>query len=313
MTHDVPRSLRFLLVLLLVVGGTGCGVPRGLSQHMLDVGGVSRSYYLHVPVDAPADAPLVLVFHGGGSDSTTGGKNMHRFTGFNDIADRDGFVVAYPNSLAGNWNDGRVGHGAEDVDDLAYVDAMLDDIAGRAAIDRLRVYSVGISNGGFFSLRLACDRADAITAVYSIAATMPEGIRERCAPARPIPVAWAMGTDDPLVAYHGGPVAPRRDGTDRGTAADLDDAAAGFVAHNACTEQTEQDWDDLDPDDGSTVHETVHSGCTAGAEVRVLRIEGGGHTWPGGSQYAPAALIGTTNRDFDASEDAWAWFARFSR
>ncbi len=292
--------------LTLCLTALACAGPQA-TKLTVDVGGTERSYYLHTPPALERGAPLLLVFHGGGGSSGDKGKTLGRFTGLNAIADREGFVVAYPNSLAGNWNDGREGTGAVDTDDVAFVRAILDDVAENVDIDPARVYAAGISNGGFFSQRLACALSDRVAATYSIVGFIAETLAETCAPPRPVPVAIVAGTADPLVLFDGGQVAG-----DRGLALGAEATVEHWANHNGCTTERRVALDDVDESDGSTVEVVTHGDCDGGANVRFVRIEGGGHTWPSRAQYAPRFVIGPVNRDIDASEDLWAFVSAFS-
>lgn len=271
-----------------------CAVDADLVE--LEVGDEARSYWLHVPEGLAPGAPVVLAFHGGGGHGDHTGRTMPRFTGLNTLADERGFVVVYPNSLGGNWNDGR---GMSDSHDLAYVDALLDDVLARTGADAERVITTGISNGAFFSMALACQRADRFAAAIAIAGAQSADLG--CAPSRPVPVMLIVGTDDPLVPFEGGEVAK-----DRGTTLGAEETAAAWRAHDGCDEQpTANDWPDR-VDDGTTVHEEVACAGTD-REVRLLRIDGGGHTWPGRSQYLPRFLVGEVSEEFDASELLVDW------
>lgn len=265
----------------------------------IEVDGVSRSYYLHVPEALPAGAPVVFAFHGGSPlHSDDAGRSMVRFTGFAELADAEGFVAVFPNASDGNWNDGR---GVTDTDDVGFVDAVLDDVLARTGADAERVYATGISNGGFFAQRLACDRADRFAAVATVAATFPTELT--CAPSGPVRVLFVPGTEDPLVPHEGGEVA-----FDRGSCTSVTDAVVGWNARNGCTAApVVERWPDAAPDDGTTVEASTWCAGTAG-EIRLLDVVGGGHTWPGGPQYLPASLVGTVSQEFDATEVIWAWF-----
>jgi polyhydroxybutyrate depolymerase len=266
----------------------GCAVDAELLT--VRVGGAERAYWLHVPADLPAGAPVVLAFHGGGSPSRHPGRGMPRFTDLSALADERGFVAVYPEAEEKNWNDGR---GMTEADDLAYFDAVLAEVLADTGADPDRVFVTGISNGGFFSDRLACDRADVLAGAAIVAATEARGLP--CAPARPIPVLFVPGTDDPLVPFEGGPVA-----SDRGFCRSVADTVADWRVREGCAEApVTTRWDDT-VDDGTTVTEEVACPGTP-SEVRLLTVEGGGHTWPGGSQYLPRFVVGRVSEEFDAS------------
>lgn len=271
------------------------GCAPGLVEVEVEVGGQTRSFYLHLPEPAPADPPLMQLFHGGGGRGRHKGRGLARFTGMNDLADRHGFAVLYPNAAEGNWNDGReVG----DADDVAFFDAMLDWSEAHLGHDQDRVWSVGISNGGFFSERLACERADALAGIASVVASRAEDLD--CRPSRPVPHLWLPGTDDPLVLYQGGPVAG-----DRGRSLPIPALVEDWAALHGCDgPPTVRDWPDR-ADDGTTVREEVR--CGPAAELRLLEIRGGGHTWPGASQYLPEWVIGPVSEELDGSEEIVEW------
>jgi polyhydroxybutyrate depolymerase len=269
-------------------------------QATITVGGVDRHYLVHVPDSVKGPAPLVLVFHGGGGHA----RNMPKFTGFDKLADEQGFVVAYPDSFNRSWNDTR---GLSPADDVGFVRALIDELQRTAGIDPKRIYATGISNGGFFSQRLACDLTDKIAAVASVAATMPETLVPVCKPSRPISVMFMNGTKDPLVKLQGGPVL-----RDRGVAISLA-AASKFwrdfdqTSANSVT----QDLPDK-ADDGTTIHREEFSGGKQGTQVVVYTIIGGGHSWPGGTQYLPKILIGRVTHNLDATQEIWKFFQKHS-
>ena len=240
----------------------------------LRVGSDERHYLLHVPKTAKANAPLVLVFHGGGGHAA----GMPRLTGFDALADAKGFIVAYPEGGGAHWNDTR---GLSAADDVAFVGALIDELARTLSIDRSRVFATGYSNGGFFAQRLACDLADRIAGVASVAATMPETLV--CKPARAVPVMFVHGTGDPVVLIGGGVV-----GQGHGRSLSLAAAAKFWRDQDGASGEA------VATDLGAGVHRDTWSGR---AEVVVYTIRGGGHAWPRG-------------RDMDATAGIWAFFGR---
>src|SRR5215813_13926156 len=206
------------LALFPMVFAAARRLPAGDSKRKIQVGDATREYALHVPAGISDErrVPLLLVFHGGGGHAWS----MPKFTHFDEIADQKDFVVAYPESLNKSWNDTR---GLSPADDVAFIRALIDDLERQLPIDPSRVYATGISNGGFFSNRLACDLSDKIAAIASVAATMPTTLPEQCHPARPISVLYMNGTKDPLVPFNGGAVGANF-GLHRGECISLEDA-----------------------------------------------------------------------------------------
>lgn len=269
-------------------------------KHSINVGGLTRNYLLHVPDDLPAgkSVPLVLVFHGGGGHDW----NMPGFTHFDDLADQEGFVVVYPDATNGHWNDSR---GLSTADDVGFTRALIADVSRSHSIDAHRIYATGISNGGFFSNRLACDLSDRIAAIASVAATMPKPLVAECKPSRPISVLYIQGTEDPLVAINGGKVGETHS---HGENISLVDSAKFWRDNDHITSAPQvKDLPDR-YDDGTHVRREIWTGGKDDTEVDVYTIEGGGHTWPGGPQYLPKAVVGKVSQNLNATRTIWEFF-----
>ena len=271
-------------------------------KHSIRVGSLTRNYILHVPEDLPSGrpAPLVLVFHGGGGHDW----NMPGFTHFDDLADHEGFVVAYPDAVNRNWNDSR---DVSTADDVGFTRALIDDVSRAHSIDPHRIYATGISNGGFFSNRLACDLADKIAAIASVAATMPEPLVGACKPSRPISVMYIQGTEDPLVPINGGKIGFKR-GRSRGECISLADSEAYWLKNDRISSALVANNLPDRFDDGTHVRREVWSGGADDTEVVAYTIGGGGHTWPGGPQYLPALIVGKASQNLNATRTIWEFF-----
>jgi polyhydroxybutyrate depolymerase len=264
-----------------------------LVSQVLSVGGVQRTYLVGAPAKK-SPMPLLLVFHGGGGR----GSGMVRLTGFNDLADRYGFVVVYPDGLRRQWNDGRLPFNNH-AEDVAFVSALIDAVAKEYPIDRKRIYAAGMSNGAMFSQRLGCELASRIAAIAPVSGNMPAAIAPDCRPARPISVIQINGTADPLVPFNGGDVISPR----LGKVLSSSDTVAFWAKVDGCASKpVSTPLPPLAPADGTSIVRTVYSGCRAGTAVTFYRVEGGGHTWPGGFQYLPRSIIGPASQQLDASD-----------
>lgn len=281
-------------------------------EKTINVGGVERSYLLHIPPSLPRDkaVPLVVVFHGGGGTGAIG----ERFTRFSELSDRERFIVVYPDALNKNWNDGRAGRKIrsqqENVDDIGFVVAMLDAVGKEYTIDPKRVYATGPSNGGFFSNRVGAELSERFAAIAPVIGGMAPAVAESFHPAEPISVLIIQGTDDPLIAYEGGNVRIFGFGAgNRGKNINSIETLTKWVNHNGCDPKpSTTELPDLDPDDETTVVRSMYHGGRNATEVVFYQIVGGGHTWPGGSQYLPERLIGKVSREIDATEVIWEFF-----
>src|SRR5262249_26477495 len=144
--------------------------------------------------------------------------------------------------------------------------------------DSHRVYVCGISMGAYMSNRLAIDLNDKIAAIGLVSGTMPKLMSERLKPKRPMPVIYFHGTADKIVGI---------DGKDRFSSQALslpaDDLAAWWARQNGCTEKAKIEKLPDTADDGTTVERHTFAAGKSGAPVVFYKIDGGGHTWPGGS------------------------------
>lgn len=308
-----------LMLLAMLVAAAACGrQEEGMDEEeravgardvsaSLQYGGVERTYIVHLPsaYSGGDELPVLFVFHGGGGE----GAGMARVTHMSDVADERGFIAVYPDGIDKNWNDGRpeVNPG---VDDVGFISALIEELKREYHIDGRRVYSTGISNGGMFSLRLACELSDKIAAVAPVAALMGEVLSQTCSPPRPVPVMFVMGTDDPLVPWEGGDI-----GTDRvyrGRALSAAGSVSFWVTADGCSEIPAVTYlPDAEPGDGTRIRRETYAGGRNGSEVVMLVVEGGGHTWPGGEQYMRELVIGITSLDIDAGEVIWDFCQRF--
>ena len=230
---------------------------------------------------------------------------MPILTRFNHIADREGFVVAYPDGYLRHWTD-TPDTGHKGVDDLAFVLAIIERLTNTNAIDPSKVYAAGISNGGFFSQRLAIEFPEKISAIATVAATMQASLAETRAISKPVSVMMFHGTSDPLVPFEGGRV---RAGARREILS-AHDSAVKWAQLNGCAPSPTVQQLPIRSEDSTRVRVENFAACPGNTKVIMYVIEGGGHTWPGGWQYLPERIIGKTSRNVDASEEIVAFFKR---
>jgi len=274
--------------------------------------GRERHYIVHVPdgIEPGNAAPLVLALHGGGGT----GDRTDDLMKLTPVADKERFVVAFPDGIGKNWNDGRTDGVSEahekHIDDVGFLRALIDELSTKLSIDPKRVFAMGVSNGAMMSGRLACDLSDRIAAVGLVVGTGPAGLSDTCKPGRPVPFLAFNGTKDPLVPYGGGTIPAFVPWKDHGVVISVAELRSIWLKNNGCsTTPNVSELPDLDPGDGTRVVREAYGSCKAGADVVFYRVEGGGHTWPGGRQYLPERIIGKTNRDVSASEVIWRFFA----
>ena len=267
----------------------------------LKSGGELRNYWLVRPegLEKTKPAPLLMVLHG----SAGSGEDMMTVTqrGFERLADKEKFVVVYPDALERRWND----QGGT-VDDVGFLLAIVDKLVADGLVDKTRVFVTGISNGGMMAQRLACEQAERIAGIATVAGGLSEPLQATCKPTRPLPVLVIHGTEDPIVPWAGGAVAGFED---FGKVLSARETATFWAANNRCgAGGVIMPEPDRDPRDGTRVKMEAFASCPAGAAVRLAAVEGGGHTWPGGYQYLPERFIGRTSQDVDANSLIWNFF-----
>jgi polyhydroxybutyrate depolymerase len=301
-------ALAVLLTCCLTASESVAGAARDESG-TIDAGGATRTYLIHVPAayDGRHAVPLVLVFHGGGGQP----PGMVRISGMNAVADRHGFIAVYPAGLNRRWNDGRTS-ALSTADDVAFIDALIHKLETQYRIDTTRIYATGISNGAFFSFRLACDLGDEIAAIAPVAGSIGVNFHDACKN-QPVSVMMINGTADPLVPYNGGRVGGPFVG--QGDSIPVPQALLVWVGTDGCSQTPRiSTVPHVDPkNDTTSTTIQAFAGCRNRTSVQLYTVTGGGHTWPGGPQYLPPFIIGVTADDFNASEAMWQFFAAHPR
>ena len=289
--------MRYITVLLLLLGFTFSSFAQQTINASITHDGIQRDYIVYIPelYDGTTTVPLVLNFHGYGSNAA-----QQMFYGdFRDIADTEGFLLVHPEgtTFIGDqfWNVGFPGLSST-IDDVGFIEALIDELATLYAIDLDRVYATGMSNGGFMSFLLACQLSEKIAAVASVTGSMTQDTFDDCNAQHPTPVLQIHGTDDGVVLYNG-----------NNLSIPIADVISYWVDYNNCeTTPTTTTLPDVDVSDGSTVEHSVYEDGDNGITTEHMKVIGGGHTWPG-------SVINTagTNQDIDASMEIWLFFSRY--
>ena len=303
-----PRIAIATLLMLWTAKVLAAAEPLGPGDHTLSlaVGGLQRSAIVHVPpqYDRTVAMPVVLAFHGGGANADT----MVRFSGLNDKADEAGFIAVYPNGTGRlqrmlTFNGGNCcGQAAANgVDDVEFTRRLLDDVAGACSIDSKRVFATGMSNGGIMAYRLASELSERIAAIAPVGGPMGT---KGCRPGRPVSVIHFHGTDDAFAPFQGG----RGRGLSGTSFFSVDHSIAAWVEADGCDPNPVTIRLPDTTDDGTTVTRTTYGQGKDGAEVVLIVIEGGGHTWPG--REPRLASLGKSTRDISANDLTWVFFQR---
>jgi len=274
-----------------------------------------RDFLLHIPPGAAAEAPLPLVVVLHGAFSTAAQTETE--TGFSQLADKENFFVAYPEGIGifgylQHWNAGHCcGKAArDDIDDIAFVDAVINKTKALVAIDNSRIYMAGMSNGGMLTYRYAAERGSGLAAIAVVSGVI--GSREKPdnpewllpPPSSPLPVIAFHGTGDKHIPIAGG-ASPRKGGGR--SYSSFTEAQRFWQEANRCT-------DDVVTSTGlsGSLEKSIISDCADGSRIEYFRLKDWGHQWP--AEYFTSDLPESDKlKGFNATEQIWNFFRQFKR
>lgn len=259
--------------------------------------GLHRTYLLHIPkgYDPNRPVPLVLNLHG----TFMTAQNEAGLSFMSSVADREGFLVVYPNGTRGadgktlGWNVFNRADPAwgtsnwRNVDDVGFLDALVARLENHLCVDTTRVDVTGMSNGASMAYHMACVATPWLAAVAPVAGLVPQG---QCLMTHPIPLLAFNGVDDPLVKYKGQLIVWS-----------VPSSVANYARGLGCRTPGQTGFAQGD------VVETVYAACRGGATVQLYTITDGGHTWPGGFPLNWEGL-GKTTYVINASTLMYAFF-----
>ena len=273
-----------------------------------------RRYRMHVPgkYDPERPAPVVIALHGGGGNPAS----MVRLSGLNEKSDEAGFIVVYPFGTGRlkdrflTFNGGNCCAYAKrhNIDDVGFVRALLDDLETVVNVDENRVFATGMSNGGIMAYRLASELSDRIAAIASVGGPMGT---ETCDPGRPVSVMHFHGTDDRFAPFDGGKGQGLGGGAGPTDFYSVDHSIQNWVRANGCDPEPRVEKLPDTTEDGTRVIRKAYAAGEAGAEVVLVEIEGGGHTWPG--RKPRVSFLGKSTKDISANDMMWAFFQKHAR
>ena len=295
------------------------GVPTGVGEFVLDAGGASHDVRVYVPTtyDGSSELPLVLNFHGFGSN----GQQQAAFTGYDDLAEEEGFVVVHPTAVPSSGDEaGRNSWELVEIDDpakddVAFTDELLDLLIEDYCVDETRVYATGMSGGGLFSSQLVCEMSDRLAAASSVAGI---SYPETCDPAQPVPFMAIHGTEDGTVPFDGDLAGTRFASEEFARllfSEPMPDQFARYAVAMGCDPEGERAQASTD------VVTTTYGNCDDDVPLVFYEVVGGGHAWPSSPLAQPGspvveqltALQGYTTLDVDATADSWAFFQQHAR
>lgn len=258
--------------------------------------GMQRDYILYLPAsyDGTTAVPLLFNFHG----YTSNAQQQMFYGDFRPIADTANFIIAHPQgTLDGSGTTHfNVGFGGSTVDDVGFTSALLDTLIADYNINEDRVYSTGMSNGGYMSFHLACNLSSRIAAIGSVTGAMVPTTMANCNASHMTPVLQIHGTADATVPYNGGAWTEA-----------IPDVLDHWATYNSLNPTPLiEPVPDNSSTDGSTAERFSYFDGNGCVKVLHYKITNGGHTWPGS-----AINLNGTNYDIDASTEVWRFVSQF--
>jgi polyhydroxybutyrate depolymerase len=312
-------GIAFLFVAMLLFfkrtsTAAGSIAPKGHQAHTIAINGLKRSYLVYVPADCrdQKNLPLVVMLHGMGGTAAAAVNEM----GWSTKADEEGFIVVYPNasrpdptrppSLSRNpqaWNDGsgRFHAGEQNVDDVAFVQTLINQSIEDYEIDPERVLVTGFSNGASMAFRVGAEVSDRVTAIAPNAGTC---WIEPIELSRGVSLCYMTGTADTLNPMEGGYPKLAFGGKEQGGKAkpSISRYIDNWIKANGCTESPTQD------ESLNGVRNRVYSAGRDDATVHFITVEQLGHQWAGGENIVPEFLVGKSTKKISATETIWKFF-----
>jgi len=288
--------MKKIVFLIAFIGLVFAGTSQQTITATITHDAMQREYILYVPASYTGSnaVPLVFNFHGYTSNAT----EQMWYGDFRPIADTANFIIVHPNGMLDGTGTTHfnVGWGGSTIDDVGFTSALLDSISADYNINADRVYSTGMSNGGFMSYHLACQLSDKIAAIASVTGSMSPATYNACNPQHPTAILEIHGTADGTVAYTGSNFSKPI----------IDVLDYWINSNNSNTTPSVINIPDINTSDGSTVEHLIYYGGDNDVTVEHFKITGGEHTWA--STAFPSA---GTNFDIDASVEVWKFFSKY--
>ena len=248
---------------------------------------ITRQFFVYVGSGYQSNSPVLFVLHG----YTSRGLWIMNYSGFQSIADDTGFIAIYPQGTLlpatgqTHWNVGGWTTSST-TDDVGFINSVINFLNDEYSIDPKRIYSTGMSNGGYMSFKLACDLSSRIAAVVSVTGSMTNQTFDGCNPSHSTSVAQIHGLQDTVVSYAG-----------NGFSKPIEEVMDYWVSNNNC--ESEPDTSEISGSNGGGIHD-VYSGCDNETNVELYLMTNMGHTWPN-----------LNNHDLQASTTIWNFLSKY--
>ena len=295
-------SIPFLFLFMLI----SCGNEETgfVEERVIEHEGLERSFLIYVPTNIKENAPLVVAIHG----YTSSAKTLMGYSGINQVADKEGFLVAYPQGTKDSrdnnfFNVGYEFHSDSKVNDVNFIREIVLNLTKDYKLNSKRVFATGMSNGGDMSYLLACTSSDLFTAVAPVAGVMMKDTLENCNPEKKIPIFEIHGTKDSISKFEGD-----MNNEDKwGAYYDLPSTIEFWVNKHALNEKETIQLENKNTEDGTTITFERYWSNESQREVWFYIVNDGNHTWPG----MTGLFSRTANQDINSAEEIWKFFSKF--
>ena len=299
--HRIIPIPFLLLFMLISCGNEETGF---VEERVIEHGGLERSFLIYVPKNIKENAPLVVAIHG----YTSSAKTLMGYSGINQVADKEGFLVAYPQGTKDSrdnnfFNVGYEFHSDSKVNDVNFIREIVLNLTKDYQLNSKRVFATGMSNGGDMSYLLACTSSDLFTAVAPVAGVMMKDTLESCNPEKKIPIFEIHGTKDSISKFEGD-----MNNEDKwGAYYDLPSTIEFWVNKHALNEKETIQLENKNTEDGTTITFERYWSDESQREVWFYIVNDGNHTWPG----MTGLFSRTANQDINSAEEIWKFFSKF--
>tara|TARA_B100000700_G_scaffold321605_1_gene421231 strand:+ start:286 stop:1194 length:909 start_codon:yes stop_codon:yes gene_type:complete len=299
--HRIIPIPFLLLFMLISCGNEETGI---VEERVIEHEGLERSFLIYVPTNIKENAPLVVAIHG----YTSSAKTLMGYSGINQVADKEGFLVAYPQGTKDSrdnnfFNVGYEFHSDSKVNDVNFIREIVLNLTKDYKLNSKRVFATGMSNGGDMSYLLACTSSDLFTAVAPVAGVMMKDTLENCNPVKKIPIFEIHGTKDSISKFEGD-----MNNEDKwGAYYDLPSTIEFWVNKHALNEKETIQLENKNTEDGTTITFERYWSDESQQEVWFYIVNDGNHTWPG----MTGLFSRTANQDINSAEEIWKFFSKF--
>ncbi len=282
------------LVIVLCLSATAAAQEQRLVHQ-----DVKRKFIVYVPASYASQPqqqyPVVINYHGGGMTM----REQMLYTQMNRTAEREQFIVVYPQGIKQDWNVNLANDSKESSDDIGFTEAMLAHLRQQYRVDQRRVYATGLSRGGFFSLRIAAELPHLFAAVAVVGASTPQSVIDQHARPGKIGVMHILGTADEIVAFDG----------KKGHYLSAGETHQYWLKSNGIGGAAPKERS-VDSDKRDDTEVTHLEQSRDGVSVALVTVRNGGHTWAGADPFNVGLPLGKTSRDIDANSVIWEFLGK---